>query len=112
MVDLHSAEGYGRLRLCAVAVNGKDLGFGLADVKMPVLRDAVETEDKLTEALRGLTDDGHVVGIKEDLDKLEELVGAVGHDVELAVDGVLESNTFVDAEQSLTDDVVEEEIEK
>jgi hypothetical protein len=48
-----------------------------------------------------LFDNGHVIGIEEDLDKFEELAAGKMLDVEFAVDCVLESDTFVDVPEGL-----------
>jgi len=46
------------------------------------------------------------------LHEFVELIGAVVSDVELAVDGVVEDDSFVDVAKGFVDDVVKEKVEE
>ena len=63
-------------------------------------------------AIWGVADDSHVVGIKEDLDKLEDLIPATVLDMEHPVDSVLDSDTFSGVLEGLVDNVVKEQVEE
>jgi len=65
-------------------------GFRLADVEVPGLRDVVKISGKVVETFGGVADNGHVIGIEQDLDEFEEFISAPVFDVEFAVRGVLE----------------------
>lgn len=65
---------------------GEDSGFRLADVKVPVLGEVVKIGDNAVETFGRVSDNSHVIGTEEDLDRLEEFVA----EMEFAVDGVLD----------------------
>lgn len=79
---------------------------------MPGLGDFVEVCHKFVETFRRATDDRHIVSIKEYLNEFVEFVATAMFDVEFSIDGVLESYAFVDAFESLADNVVEEKVEE
>lgn len=79
---------------------------------MPGLGDFVEVCHKFVETFRGATDDRHIVSIEEYLNEFVEFVATAMFDVEFSIDGVLESYAFVDAFESLADNVVKEKVEE
>jgi len=70
------------------------------------LCDSVEVGDELGESCGRGTDYGHVVGVEKNLDELVELVSAMMLNVELAIDGVAQDDSFVDVAEGLVDDVI------
>jgi hypothetical protein len=65
----------------------------VVDVKVPGLGEVVETGDEAVETFERVADNGHVIGVEEDLDKFGEFVAAKMLDLEFAVDCVLESES-------------------
>jgi hypothetical protein len=67
--------------LRVATVNGEDFCFRLADVKAPGLGEVVKAGDEAVKTFGRVADNGHVIGIEEDLDKFEEFGAAKMLDV-------------------------------
>ena len=93
-------------------VDGEGFGLLLTDVKVPSLSDVVKAGDEPIEVCCGITDDGHVVSVQENLNKVKELIGAAMDYVELSVNDVTDGDAFIAVLDGLVDDVIEEEVEE
>ena len=112
MFEGDSTEGDGGFTVSVEGVDTEDFGFGLVDGQKEELSGSFEGEDKAFKALSRVTDDSHIICIKEDLEKEVDLIGPNWSDTELAVNSVTEGHTIRGVGEGNADDIVEEDGEE